>query len=646
MDKGKVEQINTLLIAGLTPSFLGMPALLRDENELIRKRAANSFLERNTLVLRKDQLAKPGEILRKLTELGYQKTLGIVHRGSYKHLGSIISVFPINKKYPVAIEFLGNVIDSIRMHSGIEQSEELFELKTREGDIARLKDGDFVVHIDHGIGIFRGIENNYYVVEYAAPRNGAQPDRLYVPLDQHKRLSVYFGLRTPTIHRLGTPLWQNIKRRAKEEIVKFARKLAELYRKRAVQNRKPYEPDELEKKIWNEFPYEETASQKQTLEEIFRDLSKPQPMERLLAGDVGFGKTEVALRIALRIVLNNRQVVILAPTTVLADQHTEVFRKRLSTLPINIERLTRLESEKKYNEILRGLANGTVDIVIGTHRLLGENIQLKIPGLLIVDEEQRFGVGHKEAIKERCPSIDILYLSATPIPRTLAFSLSGIRPLSQLKEAPRGRMAPLTNVLPNSSKIIKAALEHEKKRDGQAYYLANRIHSIPDILEKLDKLVPKMKKSVIHGRLAESEIVRVMRDFRNKKIDILISTTIIENGLDISSVNTLIVEDSSRLGLAQAHQLRGRIGRGDKQAFAYFMYPSRSKLTPAGEKRLDALESMSYLGAGFDIARKDFEIRGAGNILGREQSGVANKIGWNLYFEILNEVLEHDSPNR
>ena len=640
MHKGEIRQFDILLIAGLTPSFLGMPALLRNENELISKRAANSFLERNTLVLRSGQSTNPGEILRKLTELGYQKTLGVVHRGSFKHLGSTISIFPINKKYPVAIEFLGNIIDAIRTHAEVEKSEELFELHTREGDIARLKDGDFVVHVDHGIGIFRGIENNYYIVEYAAPRNGAQPDRLYVPLDQHKRLSVYFGLRTPTIHRLGTPLWQNIKRRAKEEIVKFARKLAELYRKRAVQSRKPYESDELEKKIWNEFPHEETASQKQVLEEIFKDLSKPQPMERLLAGDVGFGKTEVALRIALRIVLNNRQVVILAPTTVLADQHTEVFRKRLSTLPINIERLTRLESEKKYNEILRGLANGTVDIVIGTHRLLGKNIQLKTSGLLIVDEEQRFGVSHKEAIKERYPSIDILYLSATPIPRTLAFSLSGIRPLSQLKEAPRGRMAPLTNVLPNSSKIIKAALEHEKKRGGQSYYLANRIHSIPDIREKLDKLVPKMKKGVIHGRLAESEIVRVMRDFRNRKIDILISTTIIENGLDISSVNTLIVEDSSRLGLAQAHQLRGRIGRGDEQAFAYFMYPSRSKLTPAGEKRLDALESMSYLGAGFDIARRDFEIRGSGNILGREQSGVANKIGWNLYFEILNDVLD------
>ena len=640
MHKGEIRQFDILLIAGLTPSFLGMPALLRNENELISKRAANSFLERNTLVLRSGQSTNPGEILRKLTELGYQKTLGVVHRGSFKHLGSTISIFPINKKYPVAIEFLGNIIDAIRTHAEVEKSEELFELHTREGDIARLKDGDFVVHVDHGIGIFRGIENNYYIVEYAAPRNGAQPDRLYVPLDQHKRLSVYFGLRTPTIHRLGTPLWQNIKRRAKEEIVKFARKLAELYRKRAVQSRKPYESDELEKKIWNEFPHEETASQKQVLEEIFKDLSKPQPMERLLAGDVGFGKTEVALRIALRIVLNNRQVVILAPTTVLADQHTEVFRKRLSTLPINIERLTRLESEKKYNEILRGLANGTVDIVIGTHRLLGKNIQLKTSGLLIVDEEQRFGVSHKEAIKERYPSIDILYLSATPIPRTLAFSLSGIRPLSQLKEAPRGRMAPLTSVLPNSSKIIKAALEHEKKRGGQAYYLANRIHSIPDIREKLDKLVPKMKKGVIHGRLAESEIVRVMRDFRNRKIDILISTTIIENGLDISSVNTLIVEDSSRLGLAQAHQLRGRIGRGDEQAFAYFMYPSRSKLTPAGEKRLDALESMSYLGAGFDIARRDFEIRGSGNILGREQSGVANKIGWNLYFEILNDVLD------
>ena len=639
MDKGAFKQFDTLLIAGLTPSFLARPALLRDENEIIRKRAANSFLERNTLVIRKDSSVKPSEILRKLTDLGYQKTLGIVHRGSFKHLGSTISIFPINKKSPIAIEFLGNVIESIRTHREIEKSQELYELRTREGDVARLKDGDYVVHIDHGIGIFREIRNGFYLVEYAAPKEGAQPDRLFVPTDQHKRLSVYFGLRAPTIHRLGTPLWQNIKRRAKEDIIKFAKKLAELYKKRAKVTRTPYLADESEKKIWSEFPYEETADQKLALEEIFKDLSKPEPMERLLAGDVGFGKTEIALRIALRIILNGRQAVLIAPTTVLADQHTELFRKRLGSLPVNIERLTRLESDKNSKKILSGLESGKVDLVIGTHRLLQKDVCLKNPGLLIIDEEQRFGVEHKETIKERYPLIDILYLSATPIPRSLAFSLAGIRPLSQLKEAPHGRLAPLTNVLPNSQEVIKAALKLEKKRGGQIYYLANRIRSIPAIKERLNKLAPKMKTGIIHGKLKEKEIVSVMREFREGRIDILISTTIIENGLDISSVNTLIVEDASRLGLAQAHQLRGRVGRGDKQSFAYFMYPSRNKLTMTGEKRLDTLEEMSYLGAGFDVSRRDFEIRGAGNILGREQSGVANKIGWNLYFEMLNEAL-------
>lgn len=643
MAKSEAKQFDTLLIAGLIPSFLERPALLRNENELIRKRAANSFLERNTIVIRKGDNIRPSEILRKLTDLGYQKTLGIVHRGSFKYLGSVISIFPINKKFPLAVEFLGNIVENIQPHLEIEKSEELFEIKTREGDIARLKDGDFVVHIDHGIGIFRGAQNNYYVVEYAAPKSGAQPDRLFVPTDQHKRLSVYFGLRAPTIHRLGTSLWQNIKRKAKEDIIKFAKKLAELYKKRAAQTRKPYSADELEKKIWHEFPHEETVSQKQALDEIFKDLSKPEPMERLLAGDVGFGKTEVALRAALRVILNGRQVSLLAPTTVLADQHAELFKKRLNNLPVQIERLTRLESDKKSHEVVKGLGVGSIDIVIGTHRLLQKNIQLKNPGLLIVDEEQRFGVSHKEAIKERYPSIDILYLSATPIPRSLAFSLSGIRPLSQLKDAPAGRLAPITNVLPNSSEVTKTALELEKRRGGQSYFLANRIRSIPEIRDRLQKLVPKLKQGVIHGKLSEKEIVRIMREFRDKKIDILISTTIIENGLDISSVNTLIVEDSSRLGLAQAHQLRGRVGRGGAQSFAYFMYPARGKITPAGEKRLDTLEEMSYLGAGFNIARRDFEIRGAGNILGREQSGVANKIGWNLYFELLNEILETNS---
>lgn len=662
MTKNKPTTYDSMLIAGLTPSFLEKPLSWWQKNEsnIIKKRAINPYLSRNTYSIFKEQRLSQMEFLRILSELGYQKTNGIVAKATFKHLGSVIILYAINQKFPYAIEWRANTVEDIREHPAVEKTEEFTYAAGKTPDPHRLKTGDYVVHIDHGIGIFRTIKDGNYIIEYAPARRGGPPDMLFVPIEQSKRLSMYLGLRTPVTHRLGTSLWQRIKKKAKEDIIQFASELAALYKKRTRIRRTPFLPfPEIENEIWEAFPYEETSDQTQALHDIFNDFSKPEPMERLVAGDVGFGKTEIALRAALRVIANGKQTAMLAPTTILADQHANLFKKRFEKFPIQVERLTRLESKISSRQILEGLRKGTTDLVIGTHRILQKDVVFKNLGLLIIDEEQRFGVRDKELLKERFPSTDILSLTATPIPRTLAFSLSGIRPMSQLKEAPRGRQAPLTHVLPFSEKIIKSALLAEKKRGGQVYYLANRIRHIPDIEKRLGKLVPHMKKGIIHGRLPEKEIVRVMQDFRSGKIDILISTTIIENGLDISSVNTLIVENASLLGLAQAHQLRGRIGRGKEQSCAYFFYPIRSisaiyplsdvghpllgnrnMLTAKAERRLNILEELSYLGAGVEIAKRDLEIRGAGNILGKEQSGVAYKIGWNLYYEMLNEALE------
>ncbi|KKW34169.1 MAG: Transcription-repair coupling factor, partial [Candidatus Giovannonibacteria bacterium GW2011_GWA2_53_7] len=395
------------------------------------------------------------------------------------------------------------------------------------------------------------------------------------------------GLKNPQISRLGTPLWTYTKKKAREDIMKFARELLELYKKRSVAKRPPYPADALEKEIWDKFEYEETASQKRALEEIFRDFAKDEPMERLLVGDVGFGKTEVALRAALRVALAGKQVALLAPTTILADQHAELFKKRLEDFGIEVERFTRLESEKRARKILEKLSQSSVDILIGTHRILSKDLEFKNLGLLIIDEEQRFGVRQKETLKKKYPAVDILYLSATPIPRTLAFSFSKIRPLSEISDPPEGRRPIMTFVLPQSEKIIREAVAREISRGGQVYFLSPRIRKIPAILERLEKIFPKTKKAVLHGRMSEQELIKTMREFREGKIKILIATTIIENGLDISSVNTLVAEDATRLGLAEAHQLRGRIGRGDRQAFAYFLYPSK-KLPPRSAGRLEA----------------------------------------------------------
>ena len=617
-----------------------------NEKEIIQKRGLNPAWAKNTLVVEVGQKMKPAVFLRGLAELGYEKVFGAIYPGTFKSLGSTIILYPTNKEVPYALEFLGNILETIEEHKGIEKETVFFKPARKNAEI-NLAHGDYAVHIDHGIGIFRGViqENgrDYYKIEYARPRPGADPDRLLVPTGEKKRIEPYYGLEKPRLSRLGTPLWSKIKRKSKEEIIMFAQELVKLYKTRLKQKRQPYLADSAEKEVWDGFEHELTRGQEKALAEIFKDMSKDEPMERLLSGDVGFGKTEIALRACLRAVLNGRQAAVLAPTTVLADQHLRVFEERLNSpiggLPINISVFSRLESKKRGRKNLDDLAEGKIDIAVGTHRLFSRDVKFKDLGLIIIDEEQRFGVSHKEHFKKLYPASDILSLSATPIPRTLAFFLAGIRPASQIEEAPHGRKAPLTQVLPFSKKLVKEAIKREQNRKGQVYYVSGRIRTIPETMGMLKKLSPKSKIAAMHGRMAEREIIKTMDKFRKKEIDILVSTTIIENGLDISTANTMIVENSALLGLAQAHQLRGRIGRGTEESSAYFLYRPLS-LKPDAEKRLSCLLELHGLGKGIEIAKRDLEMRGAGNILGREQSGIINRIGWNLYFQFVNEAVE------
>lgn len=575
------------------------------------------------------------EFLRIITELGYSKVWETNHKGEFSQRGGVVYIFPINCDDIFSIEFLGNYIESVKKaesvtEQGVRVSKHLTPDPSHSTPYAC---GDYVVHIDHGIGIFDGEEGDDFVIEYASK------DKLLVPKTELRRIAPYLGFKTPRIFRLGTPLWSITKKKAKEDILAFAKELLEILAKRKLVERPSYDLfTEQEEELEASFEHTNTPDQTKALNEIFSDLTKEIPMERILTGDVGFGKTEVALRAAYRVILNNKQVVILSPTTILADQHFEVFKKRLSPFGVNIARLSRLEKPREAKNVLEKIKNGNIDIVIGTHKLLGKQIDLRNPGLLIIDEEQKFGVAHKEHFKKMYPALDILLLSATPIPRTLNAALSGISYISSIETAPPGKTEIKTFVLPKNKKIVKKAIEHELEKNGQIYFLANRIHKMPQILEEIKNLKTKAKIGILHGQMREEAIIKTMRDFREKKFNLLLSTTIIENGLDISEANTLIVEDATKLGLSQAHQLRGRIGRGSKEAHAYFLYHTQ-KIKERAAERLEALERYSWLGAGFEIAKRDLEIRGAGNILGRAQSGVAYRVGLNLYFQLLEETI-------
>ena len=629
-----------LLIVAVTPSFLEK-GVFPYSTEIAKLRSANPWYQRNTYVVEKNQQIQLSHFLRKLAELGYSKVWETSRKGEFSQRGGVVRVFPINAEQIYTVEFSGNLVETINteeIKSKIKGQEKKIFRSNLQLPTSNFQIGDYVVHIDHGIGIFAGEDpptgGDDFVLEYAAG------DKLFVPKTETQRITPYLGLKTPRISRLGTPIWSITKKKAKEDIVEFAKELLKILAKRKLVKRPPYQtfPEQEDEFVAN-FEHIDTPDQQKAILEIFSDMERSVPMDRVLTGDVGFGKTEVALRAAFKTILNNKQVALIAPTTILADQHFEVAKKRLEQFGVSIAKASRLEENYEIKKIFEKAKNGSLDILIGTHKLLGKGLEFKNLGLLIIDEEQKFGVAHKEHFKKINPVIDILTLSATPIPRTLSQALSGITNISRIETPPLGKMTVQTYVLPKNKKIIKDAIKYELSRNGQIYFLANRIHKMPQILEEIKSLKTKVKVGILHGRMGEKNIIKTMHDFREKKFNLLLSTTIIENGLDISEANTLIVEDATKLGLSQAHQLRGRIGRGTKEAHAYFLYPTQH-LKEKAALRLEALERYSWLGAGIEIAKQDLEIRGAGNILGKAQSGVAYKVGLNLYFQLLEETIK------
>lgn len=610
----------------------------RHEAELINQLAFHPFWRRYTLLVYSGMRITQSHFLRLLAEFGYRKNKIAVSPGEYAHRGGVVDVFPINSGRPLRMEFVGNQIERIGSYQAGEEKEEDARLIVPGGDHI-FRAGEYVVHIDHGIGqyekLFKKNVNYYHVLKYA------DGDRLLVPRQKQNRLSPYVGFSKPRIHRLGGGLWERTKKGAQKEIFEFARTLLENFAQRKVIHRPPYPKEAiLLEELSSSFVYKLTKDQRQALIDIEKDFGKDKPMQRLLCGDVGFGKTEVAIRASARVVSGGKQVFLVAPTTVLAYQHYLTFSKRFEKLPVKIAMLSRVVKKKQQQSILRQVAEGEVDILIGTHRLFSDDIAAYDLGLLVIDEEQRFGVRHKEKLIALAKKVDVLSLSATPIPRTLFMALSGVRDINVIRTPPLERHPIQTHVLPFSIRKAKKALEFELKRGGQVYWLHNSIGTIVNAQKRIKRLLPGVRIGVIHGRLPETQIVETLDRFRTKEIDILVATTIIENGLDFPSVNTLIVEDATRLGLAQAHQLRGRVGRSFQKAKAFFFYPAKPALSAEAAERLEALKRYTALGEGYELALRDLEIRGSGNILGKQQSGTANAIGLNLYFEMLSSAIE------
>ncbi|MFL5624094.1 MAG: transcription-repair coupling factor [Ktedonobacteraceae bacterium] len=513
--------------------------------------------------------------------------------------------------------------------------------------LAEVNPGDYVVHQEHGIGRFEGlvklnmtgVEREYLLIHYAGT------DRLYIPTDQLDRVTRYIGMgdAVPALSKLGTTEWTRAKAKVKENVQDVARDLLRLYSAREAAQGFAFSPDSEQpwlKELEDAFPYEETPDQLRAIEEVKADMERPRPMDRLVCGDVGYGKTEVALRAAFKAVLDQRQVAILVPTTVLALQHFNTFKERLKAYPVRVELLSRFRSEKEQKQILEDLAFGKIDIVIGTHRLLQKDVVFLNLGLLIVDEEQRFGVIHKERLKQLRSEIDVLTMTATPIPRTLHMSLVNLRDMSVIETPPQERLPIRTTIREYDENLIREAILREIDRGGQVFFVHNRVQGIQVIAQKLQRLVPEARFVVGHGQMAEDQLERVMMDFSSGEYDVLISTTIIENGLDIPNANTIIVNNAAFFGLAQLYQLRGRVGRATHQAYAYFLHSKDAKLTALQEKRLRAIFEATELGAGFRIAMKDLEIRGAGNLLGAEQSGFMNSVGFDLYCKLLAEAVQ------
>ena len=516
-------------------------------------------------------------------------------------------------------------------------------------DPLQLKSGDFVVHEQHGVGRYvellnrsvGGVSREYLVIEYASSKRGQPADRLFVPTDTLEQVTKYVGGEAPALHRIGGADWQNSKRKARKAVKQIAAELIRLYAARMSSPGFAFSPDTpWQKELEDSFSFVETIDQQATIDEVKRDMEKPNPMDRIVCGDVGYGKTEIAVRAAFKAVQDGKQVAILVPTTLLVQQHFNTFTTRYSGFPVRIAALSRFNSPSQSREVIAGLKSGVIDVVIGTHRLLSKDIQFSDLGLLVIDEEQRFGVEHKEELKKARTNVDVLAMSATPIPRTLEMAITGIREMSNITTPPEERHPVLTYVGPYDEKQVAAAIHRELLRDGQIFFIHNRVESIEAVAERIKKLIPEIKIGIAHGQMNERALEEVILAFWNREFDLLLCTTIIESGIDIPNANTLIVDRSDLFGLSQLHQLRGRVGRSRERAYAYFLYPTEQPITELAHDRLTTIATNTDLGAGMQVALKDLEIRGAGNLLGGEQSGHIAEVGFDLYMRMVADAVD------
>lgn len=582
------------------------------------------------------QVIKPSVLLRQLADFGYEKVSQISGEGEFRFLGDTLDIFPFKGKEAFRIEFFGNEIEGINSLFLEDNTEGAVGEKISKTFLEKIQPGDYLVHLDHGIGRFRQMriigEEKYFYLEYA------KGDKLFVPFSAVKKLTPYVGFGVPKITSLKGNAWFSAKRKVSEETAKLARTLLNLYAKRILAKREAFVCDVfLDREFERQFPYPLTSDQLSAIEDIGKDLEKNIPMDRLICGDVGFGKTEVALRAAFWVISAGKQVVLLTPTTILADQHYRYIKNRFAPFGISVSLVSRASKEDTASSF-------AADMIIGTHKLLYFLQWIMRMSFIIIDEEQRFGVKQKERFKELRANVDILSLSATPIPRTFQLALAGLRDISTIFLPPPGKEPIVTKVYAFNPHLIYDAIKEELERNGQIYYLVPRIKDIPFAEKLIKKFFPPLLIGVAHGRLGERELLSTIHKFRDKKYNLLIATTIIENGLDLEHVNTLIVQDAQKLGLSQAHQIRGRVGRRSVRAKAYFFYNPKC-ITPEARQRLSFLARFQGLGENYEIAMKDLEMRGTGSILGKEQSGNIRAIGLHLYNEMLREAVNQLKSN-
>lgn len=627
-------------------------------------------MARDTFSLSLKNRVRLDDLRKNLVALAYENmNISPVHApGQFSIRGGVVDIWLERYKDPVRLDFFGDRVESIYLFDPVlhEKLRNLDEVvvsrysfsgnvklrwpkeaqdKLEKLMLSDIKPGDLVVHIDHGIGRFlrvdeknlEGTSRYYLIIEYA------KGEKLYVPVGQIDRLGKYIGVQghRPKLSFLGTNTWEKTKKKISRDLVEVARELLQLYAERHARRRSAYLGEsEWSVQVARDFKFELTPSQEKAWEEIRADLEGNSPMDRLLVGDVGFGKTELALRATFKVVQSGHQVAMLAPTSILAEQHYELFKTRLEKFAMRVGRLSRFAEKEEQEQVLTELAKGNIDVVVGTHRVLGKDVRFEKLGLVVVDEEHRFGVMHKERLKQLKSDVDVLTLSATPIPRTLHLALTKLRDLSVVSDPPPGRQAVQNFIGPYSSEIVKNAIGAEIGRGGQVFYLSNRVQTIDAEAKKMRDLVPNAQVAVAHGQMSDEVLGATMRDFIEKKSDVLVCTTIIGSGLDIPNVNTILIKDVQRLGLADLYQLRGRVGRSKKQAHAYFFYPKGYKLGGQSRDRLEALSESEELGSGLNLAERDLEIRGAGNLLGTEQHGSVSLVGFELYLKLLEQAVE------